>query len=87
MPSYESMENAIKVGDKIKILRISKEFLRKLPDDEISELKTMIGEIHEVIEIEEWGGVWVEKEFAGDSENQVSYHKLCLAPEEIEKII
>jgi len=75
----------VNIGTKIKILEISEELLSKLPDEEVVELKTMIGEIHKIIEIEEWGGVWVEKEFIY-SDNQISYQKICLDPNEIQII-
>lgn len=78
--------NLIEVGTKVKILEISENLLSKLPEDEVIELKSMIGDTFEVYKIDEWGGVWVEKEFEGETENQTCYHSLSLSPEEMEKL-
>lgn len=37
--------------------------LEKLPEDEVENLQSMVGDIFVVDEIDEYGGVWVEKEF------------------------
>jgi hypothetical protein len=83
---YDVNGNSIEIGTKVKILVISEYLLSKLPSDEVIELKSMIDDTFEVYKIDEWGGVWVEKEFEGETENQNSYHSLSLAPEEMEKI-
>ena len=78
--------NPVGIGTRVKLLSISESLLEKLPDDEVEELKTMIGKNFEVYEIDEWGGVWVQQEYKGPTENHVGSHHLNLEPHEMEVI-
>lgn len=70
----------------MKLLSIDESLLIKLPENEVEELKTMIGKTFEVYEIDEWGGVWVQQEFEGPTENHVGSHHLNLESHEMEII-
>jgi hypothetical protein len=45
----------------------------------------MLGEVFEVYEIDEWGGVWVEKAFLSPP-GQYQSHSLSLASDEMELV-
>ncbi|MFW9998012.1 MAG: hypothetical protein ACFFD4_38575 [Candidatus Odinarchaeota archaeon] len=56
-----------------------------MPNDEAENLKSMIGEVFTVDEIDEYGGVWVEKIWDKGS-GIINSHSLSLSPEEMELI-
>jgi hypothetical protein len=55
----------------------------RLPADEWRELQTMVGEIFEVSEIDEYGHPWVEKWFESSKEGRYC-HSLALEADEME---
>lgn len=73
---------SVNVGTKIELLSISESFLSKLPDDEVIELKSMIGGIFEIYEIDEWGGAWIESSF-DHGNGHISSHSLSLNSSEM----
>lgn len=76
----------VNLGTRVKLLSISKSLLLKLPEDEVEELKTMIGKTFEVYEIDECGRMWVQQEFNGLTENHLGSHHLNLESHEMEII-
>ena len=60
---YDHKGVPVKVGTKVKLLSLPESLLYEIPKEEVMRLKTMIGEIFQVYEIDKWGGVWVEKYF------------------------
>lgn len=80
---YDINGKQVKVGTKIKLLRISESLLSKLPHDEIVELKAMVGGIYEVYEIDESGGAWIEGSF-DHGKGRISSHSLNLNSNEME---
>lgn len=83
--TYDKNGKQVKVGTKIKLLRISESLLSKLPDDEVIEIKSMIGGIFEIHEIDESGGAWIEASFDHGKE-LISSHSLNLNSDEIEVV-
>ena len=75
------------VGTKIKLLSLPEWLLAKVPEDEAENLKSMIGKIFRVYEIDEWDGVWVEKFFDDKSDEESMYnHSLSLDSHEMEVV-
>jgi len=70
-------------GAKVKLLSIPDSLLSVLPEDEVVDLKSMVGEIFEVYEIDEWGGVWVQKWF-NENEEHSNSHSLSLESHEMQ---
>jgi hypothetical protein len=58
----------VKVGTKVKIISVPEWLLSKVPADESKRLSSMVGKVFQVYEIDEWGGVWVEKWFNEDND-------------------
>jgi len=77
--------NIVTEGAKVKLLSVPESLLSILPDEEVDELRTMVGDIFEVYEIDEHGGVWVEKWFNKGKEITNS-HSLSLEPHEMELV-
>lgn len=49
------------VGSKVRLTELSPKFLESLPEDEKEEVRSMIGKVFEVYEIDAHGYAWVEK--------------------------
>ena len=82
-PILDINGSAVVEGSKVKLLSIPDSLLSILPEDEVKDLTTMIGEIFEVYEIDEWGGVWVQKWF-NEGEEKTNSHSLSLESHEME---
>jgi hypothetical protein len=75
----------VTVGTKVRVLGISDSLRRDLPAEEWRDLKTMVGEVFEVYEIDEYGAAWVEK-WWHDSDGQSHSHSLALDSHEMEVV-
>ncbi|MEZ5514318.1 MAG: hypothetical protein R3F58_10660 [Steroidobacteraceae bacterium] len=53
--------NPVCVGDSVRVITIDPAFLAKLPKDEVDDVRSMIGEIFKVEEIDDQGSAWVWK--------------------------
>jgi hypothetical protein len=72
-------------GTRVRVLEIASFLKRDLPSDEWQDLETMVGEVFEVYEIDEYGAAWVEKSFTeGDGAHRT--HGLALASHEMEVV-
>ena len=65
----------------MRVLEIPEFLKRDLPADEWNDLVTMVGEVFEVYEIDQYGSAWVEKVWTGDG---LSSHSIALASHEME---
>jgi len=75
----------IKVGSKVKILSLSGDWYEQLPDDEKSDINSMIGEIFTVEEIDEYGYPWVSKTWKNEDGTECNSH--CIALESYEMLL
>ena len=55
------MGERLKLVKKVKLLSLSGDWYEQLPDDEKSDVESMIGEVLVVEEIDEYGYPWVTK--------------------------
>ena len=51
----------VTVGSKVRVLDFDSHILDRLPDDEGALLKSMINEVLEVYDVDQFGRAWVEK--------------------------
>lgn len=80
---------SIAKGCRVRIFRLLPETISVIPSDELDEVLTMVGEIFEVDDVDEYGQAWVYKNFRTDEDDDsVGYysHSLGLAPGEMERI-
>jgi len=76
----------VRVGTRIRVLKISASVLAQLPRSEADCARSMEGEVYEVYEVDEWGGAWVEKWWrSGDGKS--SSHSLGLGPGQMEVVL
>jgi len=76
---------AVRVGTRVRVLRISDSVLSQLPESEAEAARAMEGEVLEVYEIDDWGGAWVEKTLRARDGTSVS-HSLGLGPTQMEVV-
>ena len=75
----------VRVGTRVRVLKISPSVLSQLPQSEADCARSMEGEIFEVYEIDEWGGAWVEKWWRTE-DGMSSSHSLGLGPNQMEVV-
>lgn len=68
--------NIVQVGTRVRVLSLSGRWLEELPGDEKDDVLSMIGEVFEVEEIDEYGQPWVRKQS----------HSVALASSEMEVV-
>ncbi len=73
----------MKVGDSVRVLSLDKADFGHLEEKELSEVMSMIGEVLEIYEIDQYGQAWVTKEW-WDSEGDVMAHSVGLSSTEME---
>lgn len=76
----------VKVGARVRVLKIEPWLLERLPEDEVADVTPMVDEIFEVTEIDERGGVWVEKWWKKDDGGGMRSHSLALFASEMELV-
>jgi hypothetical protein len=64
------------VGSRVRVAAIAAFLERDLPREEWECVRSMLGEVFEIYEIDEWGGAWVQYES----------HSLSLASDEMELV-
>ena len=74
------------LGNKVKVLSLSGNWFDTLPSDEIEDVTSMIGEIFEVEEIDEYGQPWVRKSWPNMAEGECHSHTVALESHEMELI-
>ncbi len=75
----------VKVGSKVHVVEIHPTFIESLPEDEKSDVCSMVNEVFEVYEIDEYNQAWVEKWWdrgKGKSES----HSLALSSADMELV-
>jgi hypothetical protein len=60
--------------------------LNKLPADEVAALRSMLGEVFEVTEIDAYGKPWIGKGWSAPEEGQYKGHSLALEAAEMELV-
>jgi hypothetical protein len=77
--------NQVKVGSFVRVIEIDSYLLEILPDEEVDHVKSMLGEIFEVYEIDDYGCAQVEKwwDYGG---GRFGSHSLSLSSAEMEVV-
>jgi hypothetical protein len=76
----------VTVGSKVRLLCLSGNWLDELPADEKDNVLSMIGEVFEVEEIDEYGHPWVRKSWPNEEEGMCNSHSIALDSHEMELI-
>lgn len=76
----------VSVGSRVRLIGLSGRWLDELPPDEKQDVLSMIGEVFEVEEIDEYGHPWVRKSWPNEDEGKCHAHSIALEPQEMELV-
>ena len=85
MSPVDRLGNPVAVGTRVRVLQITPSLKDRLPANEWQELETMVGQVFEVCQLDEYGWAWVEKWFESDADGRFC-HRLALAADEMEVV-
>jgi hypothetical protein len=86
MPLLDIHGKPVHVGDRVRVLSLSGKWLDNLASAEKNDVLSMIGEIFEVEEIDEYGQAWVRKLWPDEAEGTCLSHSVALKQDQIEVI-
>jgi hypothetical protein len=75
----------VAVGDIIRIVKLSQDFIDNFSDEERVLIESMIGQFFKIYGIDDYGQPWVSKEWH-DEKGKLQTHIIALDPDEMEKI-
>ena len=78
--------NLVHVGAHVRLLSLSGNWLEELPDEEKPDVLSMIGEVFEVEEIDDYGRAWISKSWPNEKEDQCRSHSIALESYAIELV-
>ncbi len=81
-PTTDRSGRPVAPGALVRIVAIDPEFVASLPEEERERVASMVGEILPVIEVDDYGHAFVEKEWR--MAEGLESHTLALAPHEME---
>lgn len=81
----DSKNQLVQLGDIVRVLKLSEEFINDFPEDERILIESMIGNFFKIIAIDEEGQACVMREWH-DEIGQIQTHVIALEAEEMEKI-
>ena len=78
--------NIVGVGTRVRLIGLTGQWLENLPGDERPAVLSMIGEIFEVEEIDEYGQAWVRKSWFDSEGGICNSHSIGLEAHEMEVV-
>jgi hypothetical protein len=76
----------VRVGSQVRLLELDVGCLTNLLPDERLNVLSMVGEVFEVEEIDEYGQSWVRKTWAGEEEGTCFSHSFALQSAQMELV-
>ena len=86
-PPTDRNGNSVSVGTRVRLLSLSGQWLSNLPADEKQRVLSMIGEVFEVEEIDEYGYPWVRKSWPNETQDRCQSHSIALKAHEMELVV
>lgn len=68
------------------MLGVSGDWFDRLPEDERADVVSMVGEVFEVDEIDEYGHPWIRKSWPDEEGGTCHSHSIALDPHEMEVV-
>lgn len=75
----------VQIGDIVRIVSLSPEFITSFPVEDRPLIESMIGQFFKIYGIDEFGQPWVSKE-CHDERGLLQTHIIALDPEEMERM-
>jgi hypothetical protein len=85
-PPKDRNGRAVAIGSRVRIVSLSESLLATLPDNEKDDVKSMIGEVFEVYEIDKYGSPWVGKGWNSADGETYKGHDIALDSSEMELV-
>lgn len=82
---FDCKQQAVDIGDIVRITTLSKQFIKSFPEDERILIESMVGNFFKIIAIDEERQACVMREWH-DERGQLQTHVIALDAEEMEKI-
>jgi hypothetical protein len=83
--AFDCSGRRVEVGTKVRVLKVPYSLMQDLPPDEERDLRTMIGEVFVICDIDEYA--WVEKWWRDEDDRESSRcHSLALGSDEMEVV-
>ena len=76
----------VQVGSRVRLVQVSRKWLDDLPIDKKRDVLSMVGEVFEVEEIDEYGRPWISKWWRAEGEENCRSHSIALEPFETELV-
>jgi hypothetical protein len=76
----------VSIGARVRLLELSDHFLESLPPDEVEDVRSLIGEVFEVTEIDQHGRAWIGKGWSSPDEGLYRGHSLSPDANEMEVV-
>ena len=76
----------VNVGSRVRLISLSGEWFDSLPLDEKADVQSMIGEVFEIEEIDEYGHPWIRKSWSNEKEGTCNSHSIAVESQEIEVV-
>lgn len=73
----------VRVGSRVRVLGLSGEWFDQLPQEESERVASMIGEVFQIEEIDEYGQPWICKRWLNEDEGTCQSHSVALEPREM----
>lgn len=73
----------VAVGDIVRIVTLSQEFINQFPEEDRILIESMIGKFFKIYGVDELGQPWVNKEWH-DETGQLQSHSIALDPDEMD---
>ena len=76
----------VAVGSRVRLVQLPQSLLNELPEDEVAALRSMLGEVFEVTEIDKYGKPWIGKGWSAPDKGEYKGHSLALDAAEMELV-
>lgn len=85
-PPKDKHGRTVDVGARVRVVELSPQFLASLPPEEIEDVRSMVGGVFEVYEIDEYGCAWVQKTWHYPQSGKSMSHSLSLKQHQMELV-
>lgn len=83
--TFDCRGRPVEIGMHVRVLQVHPGLQEGLTHEEWTRLQSMVGEVLDVLDIDEFGNAWVEKHWDGGPKEHFS-HSIALSASEIELV-
>ena len=83
---HDKYGRIVRVGARVRLIGITGRWLDDLPTDEKPDVLSMVGDVVQIEEIDEYGSPWIRKSWPNEAEGTCRSHSIAFEPEEMELV-